>query len=71
MQRLNTLKKRSLYLIGALVALIASYVVGNAEYTVSIDSPTILPPTAYADIPSSGSGSGGDDCGDTGDGGCQ
>lgn len=70
MNTLNGLRKKSLYLIGSLVALIASYVIASDTYTVSVDSPQVLPSKAYADIPS-GYTSGGDDCGDTGDGSCQ
>jgi hypothetical protein len=70
MNMLNSLRKKSLYLIGSLLALIATYVIASDTYTVSVDSPQVLPSKVYADLPSSGDNNA-DDCGDVGDGSCQ
>ncbi len=62
------LKKRTLYILGSLFALIASYIFMNESYSVSLNTDIGMPSTAHADIPSSGDAdSGGDDCGDSGD----
>jgi len=70
MNSLIVLRKRTLYFIGFLIALVASYVVASDSYSITIDSPQVLPSKVYADIPGGGGG-GGDDCGDSGDGSCQ
>ncbi len=69
MQKINILKKQSLYLVGALCALVASYIIANDGYTVTLGEPQLLPPSAQADVPVGDSGAGGGDCGDKGGGG--
>jgi hypothetical protein len=71
MQKLNTLKKQSLYLVGALGALVASYVIASDDYSITLNEPSFSAPEVYADIPADGGGIPDGDCGDVGDGTCQ
>lgn len=65
MAKLRTLKKRSFYLVGSLLALIGSYVVVEKTHTTSdtYSENSAFVPFAHADIPASDAASWGGDGG--------
>lgn len=64
MTKLTTLKKRTLYIIGSFIALIASYVIAENTHSTQNNIAGISVLEVFADISGGGAPPSGDDSGD-------
>jgi hypothetical protein len=64
MTKLTSLRKRTLYIIGSLIALVASYVIAENTHSTQNTVTGLSIPEVFADVPTGDAGMSGDDSGD-------